>query len=490
MKRIFIFFFTSLLLLSCSNENTFNANESDLLKAKTKRISINKFDSKTDLFNAIDGVNNRRRTIPSLILDPDSDYNLETPIQDVNYEDLDDDILNLELSRSFYYIDSTAAISNTSVYEAIGYDTIVPNLSFARLLNIKGEIEVADTVYKISPRGTYFFRASLEPYFTQNYETYENTDGQLIGDKIYLIDPIGIYRYKTFAVAENIDLGEEINLDLGPLYIPQTGAPTLASQVQWDNVMEYETSFHHGFSRFWHSIFGSGVTGQYKFNSHRRLLGKIYDYNYIIYRTSGAFAKMQKKNWIGWSGTEAQVVSLTWNNVILEQSYETVPPQNIYSNQTFVTEPYTQNMNIPDVIQGNVPVVSILGYEFSQSELKGLVNFTKDQIVSFLRTKTGKNVNNTARCYVLYGKQSYVTIIPDECIEISNGKTISKTFKKNWSFLITFNPYQDYGNWYNWISLVQYQPSQGFKLLAGQIKVAAKFEGNVGAFKITFINTL
>ncbi|MBQ2174149.1 MAG: hypothetical protein II453_03410 [Alphaproteobacteria bacterium] len=493
MRTFILSILSTLLLLSCSNDNMFLTNETELNpKENSLKIGINHFDSRDDLLKALNNSSQGRRAIsPIGGIPKDSNYTIETPVGEIQYADLNDEILNLEHARSFNIIDSTELVDNNlTVYEAMGYDTIVPDIQFARLLNIKGEIEVSDTVYKISPKGTYFFKASLEPYFTRNYEAYENTEGQLIDDKTYLIDPIGIYRYKTFSVPENVDLGGDIELDLGTLYIPNNSAPTLASQVQWDNCMEYTSSFHHGFSKWWHNLFGDGVSGKYKFSNKRRLLGKIYDYNYIIYRTSGAFAKMQKKNWIGWSGTEAQTISLTWSNVVLEHSYEVKPPQNYYSNQKLVTELFFQNINIPEIIQGNVPVVNIFGYEFSENELKSIVNFSKNEIISFLKRKTGKNVNSSARCYVLYGKQTFVTIIPDECIEMNNSKVINKTFKKNWSFVITYNPFLDYGNWYNWINFIKNQESQGFKLLTGQIKVAAKFDNNVGAFKITFVNTL
>ena len=44
-----------------------------------------------------------------------------------------------------------------SYYEALGYDTLVPNKAFAALLNPLGELQVNDTIYKINHNGTYFF---------------------------------------------------------------------------------------------------------------------------------------------------------------------------------------------------------------------------------------------------------------------------------------------------------------------------------------------
>ena len=47
-------------------------------------------------------------------------------------------------------VDTRAFGSGLSVYEAQGYDTLVPNIRFARLLNVKGELAVSDTVYRIT----------------------------------------------------------------------------------------------------------------------------------------------------------------------------------------------------------------------------------------------------------------------------------------------------------------------------------------------------
>ncbi|MDE6096385.1 MAG: hypothetical protein K2G52_09375 [Muribaculaceae bacterium] len=47
-------------------------------------------------------------------------------------------------------------------YEALGYDTLVPNPKFAQLLNTKGEVEVGSDIIKITPKGTYRFNKRYE----------------------------------------------------------------------------------------------------------------------------------------------------------------------------------------------------------------------------------------------------------------------------------------------------------------------------------------
>ncbi len=52
---------------------------------------------------------------------------------------------------------STRSNETETYYEALGYDTIVPNKAFAALLSPLGEVQTNDTIYRINHNGTYFF---------------------------------------------------------------------------------------------------------------------------------------------------------------------------------------------------------------------------------------------------------------------------------------------------------------------------------------------
>lgn len=88
----------------------------------------------------------------------DSKESLEQAI--LNTENTD----NASLTRSVGFISLMSQVPSITrsndeetFYEKMGYDTLVPNQNFARLINPNGEIIVKDTIYKITPNGTYFY---------------------------------------------------------------------------------------------------------------------------------------------------------------------------------------------------------------------------------------------------------------------------------------------------------------------------------------------
>lgn len=82
---------------------------------------------------------------------------------------MNDAIENQSFLRSISYlsyfisilnkIDNTRDASNDSqtYCEYLGYDTLVPDIGFAKLLNSKGEIAVSNTIARIRPEGTYIY---------------------------------------------------------------------------------------------------------------------------------------------------------------------------------------------------------------------------------------------------------------------------------------------------------------------------------------------
>ena len=90
-----------------------------------------------------------------------------------------------------------------SLYDQPSYkqymNVYVPNPQFAKLLNKKGEIVVSDTVYRITPNGTYFFPLNKKQDFENIYSQDSLICGNLISDsdRIYKISD-DIYRIDTY----------------------------------------------------------------------------------------------------------------------------------------------------------------------------------------------------------------------------------------------------------------------------------------------------
>ena len=92
-------------------------------------------------------------------------------------------------------------------YEASGFEELVPNKNFAKLLNPNGEVIVNDTVFYINSNGTYYFQKSLEEEFKSIYAV-DSLGTEIAKDLYRLAD--GIYRYNSFIESEV----EEIEIEL------------------------------------------------------------------------------------------------------------------------------------------------------------------------------------------------------------------------------------------------------------------------------------
>ena len=182
--RFFIFLFSSLFVFSCSRD----LETHDVKPISSKEIDRLSFGSIEEFRNAMI-TSSHGDTKSSTIRQPR--VNLFTKTNQIEIEN--DPVLCHDLKG----YTATKAAEDVSVYEAAGYEELIPDETLAGFLNARAEVEIANTVYKISPQGTYFFDKELEDDFYENYSTFEEEEGVLIDTlTVKLLD--GIYRYNTF----------------------------------------------------------------------------------------------------------------------------------------------------------------------------------------------------------------------------------------------------------------------------------------------------
>jgi len=398
---------------------------------------------------------------------------------------VDDDVITYEADNSG--INSQKELiedGNLSVYFALGYDTIVPDTMFARLLNIKGEIQVGDTIYKVSPRGTYYFLANLEKHFTENYPIYEKTDGILIAENLYLIDDAGIYRYATFDNNQTTDCeGDNLDDDVNDCQMtPYTDLSNpFAKEVDWSILPKEKSNAKTIFGKIWQGIFGCNKGFHYKIAKKRRVTGKLFYYNYLIYNCTGASVKMEKKNWIGWSGTKADKLTIDWKNVIIETTYPNDPP---YKKSASPIISNIEDLNIPG-FSTKVPTLSVLGLELGKSEINQITGMTAKELYSWLKRTLRKDIPGNARAYMIYGPKKVITIIPNGFKNAVNEKSCHAIFNEGWHFTISFTFNNNSADWSKTIkSLIDTQLKTP-KLLKAEVRVAACLDNKWGGMTIT-----
>lgn len=281
--------FQSLLLLivlfcACGKEGMDSVED---IEKKTGNDVILVFESPESLLESIS--NGETHLFDTKAWANNTFMNLFTPVSQVEIEA--DPILSFEASKVTFSGEGT-------IYKAMGYNELIPNENFARLVNIRGEFRVGDTIYKISPRGTYYFPASYRESFESNYAEYENSEGEKVSERTYKMAP-SVFRYDTFAGFDNDDCQVETKTIPG---------------YNWNTA---ETHQESAGSVFENQIFYKDL------RDNVRMKTRVYNHDYVVYEERGAYVKIQHKTWIGWwSDTEnATKLGLGWNNIIMTKSY-------------------------------------------------------------------------------------------------------------------------------------------------------------------------
>lgn len=205
-------------------------------------------------------------------------------------------------------------------YEALGYDSLVPNERFAELLNIKGELSVGNKIIRITPEGTYVFDIEYKDDQIDNFlnaisvaEIKANTDSLIVfSDKVSLI--------KTFRLIEgDYEMTDEGDVsEMEDEYFDSLTA-TRATNEPDDSTFQVFSANRGGvFGKLIQSIIGSNKASTINYSKKRRLKGSFYFYNYGVYSEIGAKGWTDKKNWIGWSKTESDELRVSWKNIVIK----------------------------------------------------------------------------------------------------------------------------------------------------------------------------
>ena len=324
--------------------------------------------------------------------------------------------------------------ASLSYYERAGYDTLVPNKAFAALLNKRGEFQVGDTIYKISPTGTYAFHKSEYDNFLENYGDFEKSVGlRPAEDNTRLEVCKGIFNYPTFA-QNSWKPQEETSYPMTPGYPVESdeGGPYHIAGYDWGQSKVYSMTAGTWLGKLLEGLFGCNTRHHAYFNDKSRLRAGLYDYDYIVYRECGATATFQRKMSIYWLQFPADELFLGWKNIILKTSYKTPIPNELKNNTRLLAKD----------VNGELPFVGstgttayILGIEIPAAQIKKLVGYTANQLYNFLKGKLGSTVNLSAQaCYNLFTDKEVYTIIPGWFKLKRNHDRFVKIFDKSWAF--------------------------------------------------------
>lgn len=232
-------------------------------------------------------------------------------------EEFEQTLALLENSTSVYstrsLLPENQSLLEQSVYEEY-MDSYVPDPNFARLLNKDGEILINDTVYKITTNGTYYYPLNKRDEFENLFQRNPFMIGTSLSGRLYKISD-DIYRYDTFADKREFEenkSNETSTINASPNRVCYGANPDYSVFITQD--VTHENVLH----LIAKNLFGKHFEPTENFSRNkRRVRGTFYDYNYIIKHQVGVKAWTDKKNWIGWSKTEADEIRIGWEDVLL-----------------------------------------------------------------------------------------------------------------------------------------------------------------------------
>ena len=378
----------------------------------------------------------------------------------------------------------TLKSTEVDVYSIGGYDTLVPNQEFARLLNKKGEIMADDVVYKITPYGTYFFPKNKRDRFYTLYESSgdKNLDststeevplGRLVAEKTYLIEE-EIYRYDTFA-ENNLMIYPPIDDGEGGGGGSTGGGGTTYSEPNYDSFRTFNYGAQTWFGEIFEGIFGRNKGETVEFNSgSRRIKVNFYNYNYAgVYQECGVTSTLQKKNWIGWSNTRADELRVGWRNI----KFLVKPPSEI-------TGLYPPN---PPKLQGNIRTDYVPGndklwnmVELWEWDVTDQANQATTAVLNLLKS-LGTSINKPVDVVKNFkgGNIEYYFIHDEK--RGYNVEQLNKVFTSSASVNIKFSPSNPPSSLIDWGESIAQAQLQGKKfsidLAAGQVYGCALLGG-------------
>lgn len=369
-------------------------------------------------------------------------------------------------------------------YTVLGYDTLIPNQNFAKLFNKHGELEVADWIVKVTPNGTYKFKKTAEAEFYDLYLKNPTMKGVQIDSVTYQITN-DILFYDTFKEDDSFYTEEIFSESEQELSTPYISTRSIGAQPDFNSFPTFSADRHTVVGKWIQSIIGAkkNHTLKYETNSKRRLVGSFYSYNYGVYVENGAKGETEKKNLIGWSGTESDELRVGWRNVLLTTKMDKTASDLIKGLNQYKASPI-QYADIPGTMyRMNLKTLTIPGYDASKWEkeigkgVKAGIEYLKKQY-----DKNNQSEIEKAQALLIAAENTFYIIIKNENVVKYNCERYVHVFSKQPKFMIVINPFNFVASITQ--SAVQSNDLNAPTLKEGEIYVCAKFGNEWQGMKI------
>lgn len=379
----------------------------------------------------------------------------------------DDPILeSFSAEERTYILDSAL-----TYYDALGYEDIVPNTRFARLLNSRGEIQVGDSIYRITHYGVlatdFAHREQLE------YANQALKNGTFI---------IGAFPSVIIKDAYN-----ELKLEMEGS--PNIQTRTATEEIPYHSFPTYTTKSHTFVGKILGSVLGDRSVKHHDFMKGYRIKGSFYSYDYLVYSEVGTFVASRRKRRgffrkiNGWKGVRAEELSITYQGVVLELQTNKLPHRSrLPQTPQLINDGHS--MDIPG-LGSQIRLVDLYFVELSEEQILKFAGSGLKEIFKFLKDKFGHNAHSEVKALRIVTPSKAYIIIPDAQVNEYNVEQVRKVFNSQVKFFLSTTIT---GNKASLGSLTEfYQGLKGLssaKLIGGKVILAGKINGQWGGMTI------
>lgn len=376
-------------------------------------------------------------------------------------------------------------------YEALGYDTLVPNVNFARVLNIKGEVCVDSTVVRITPAGTFSFPLSDKREcedFINNYDVNSIPD---IPGQYTLNSKVTLTRTYSDASLEGTGWSTTSNNEeIDTIQYEINGEPN------FDSFSEFVAGSKTWFGKLIESIIGSNSAHSvYYADSNYRLRGKFYFYDYFIYAETGVTGWTDKKHGLFWKKEICDELRIGWRRIRIRYKVDKYFEGSIMAIPSPIYVPPQEV-----IIEGRKVNMAVLVLpEYSLDMKEKLTQHGIQALFNIIRSKYGVNLpysfSDAQGCIVATPKYIYCELDNQDIVKFST-KKLNYVFFNSWlSFNIGWSNrcgfffnninQNNYNQVLPWISMV-FKNVNGnpATLLSGEVYVCGRFGTSWRGMKI------
>ena len=370
-------------------------------------------------------------------------------------------------------------------YDMFGCEEYIPSPNFAKLLNSNREIQLKDSVYKITEYGT--LRA----------HKLDVKQLDIAYKKLKADTTIALRDTSFIHVVKGVDLhpyNDDAYCDDEPLL-----TRSVAADIPSNNFKHYTTKSQTVIGKFLGGVFGDRSVKHHEFMSKKRVNGSLYSYNYLVYYETGCFVSMSRKRGgffkfiNGWKDINADELFMEYKGVVMELDFDV--PKGVF--------PSTQTNKKPEIasysdmrVQGIDKVihntVDIYGYNVKEKDLYKFIGQGSKQIFNVLKGWLG-NSNELEKHYGANGQVPAVriltpgkvyVIIADDTYNPHNASKFRKVFSSGTKLTLSYSV--GASAWSTLLESIKNTYSMPVKkLIGGEVLLAGKLSGKWGGMYIS-----